>query len=36
MFRFLTQITKEYAIFVIPTKNKIIYDTESINNADLS
>ena len=26
-FVFLTQIMKKYAIFVIPTKNKVIYDT---------
>ena len=30
-FAFLTQIRKKYAIFVIPTKNKIIYDFESTN-----
>ena len=29
-FTFLTQIRKKYGIFVIPTKNKIICDTESI------
>ena len=29
-FTFLTQIRKRYGIFVIPTKNKVICDTESI------
>ena len=29
-FAFLTQIRKKYGIFVIPTKNKVICDTESI------
>ena len=29
-FAFLTQIRKKYGIFVIPTKSKVICDTESI------
>ena len=29
-FNFLTQIRKKYGIFVIPTKNRVICDTESI------
>ena len=29
-FAFLTQIRKKYGIFVIPSKNKVICDTESI------
>ena len=29
-FAFLTQIRKKYGIFVIPTKNKVICDSESI------
>ena len=29
-FAFLTQIRKKYGIFVIPTINKVICDTESI------
>ena len=29
-YAFLTQIRKKYGIFVIPTKNKVICDTESI------
>ena len=29
-FAFLTQIRKKYGIFAIPTKNKVICDTESI------
>ena len=29
-FAFLTQIREKYGIFVIPTKNKVICDTESI------
>ena len=29
-FAFLTQIMKKDGIFVIPTKNKVISDTESI------
>ena len=29
-FAFLTQIRKRYGIFAIPTKNKVICDTESI------
>ena len=28
---FFTNIRKKYAVFVTPTKNKIIYDAESIN-----
>ena len=29
-FAFFTQIKNKYGIFVIPTKNKVICDTESI------
>ena len=30
-FAFLTHIRKKYAIFVMPTKNKVVYHSESIN-----
>ena len=30
MFCFLTQIRRKYVIFVIPTKNKVICNSESI------
>ena len=31
LYKSLTQIRKKYAIIVIPTKHKVIYDAESIN-----
>ena len=30
LFAFLTQIRRKYVIFVIPTKNKVICNSESI------